>query len=660
MPRLLPVWIGLAVCLSAPGSPVSGFDQNRPNILLITIDTLRADRLGAYGHKPAATPALDRLAAGGVRFADATAQAPLTLASHAALLTGRLPGAFGIRTNGVGQLPPGTPTLARRLRTAGYATSAIVASAVLDRRFGLSQGFNDYDDRLPMSGRETLSTAELQRRAPVVTAAAQQWLTGRAGPWFLWVHYYDPHQPYEADPSCLARTSGRPYDAEIACVDTAVGRLLDGIDRANTVIVATADHGEALGEHGEPDHGFFLYDATLRVPLIIAAPGIPARVVTAQARGIDVAPTLAELAGVPATAVTPDTGVSLVSLMRGTERLDDPISVAESWYPRLHFGWSELRSARVGEWKYVAAPTPELYDLRVDPGETKNVARDRAAVASRLAAELDRVKAPDAAPSQAPRQPDAETMERLRSLGYLGAFAPVAAGTPAEDPKNHVAAYRQYRTVFNRALGALARGNATAAAADLTTLVKLNVRAFEAHLYLGTARAAQGRRDEALGEFDMAAALHPDLAAPHFEAAKVLSAGSQHAQAVARARRGLALDPESAYGHYTLGVIHQKAAEWREAHAAFGRAVDLSPMDPRARTNLASTSMRLGDFATARVQYLEMIALAHQVAPAHFNLGVIAERQGDRAEAARRYGLALAADPAFKPAQDALAKLKGR
>ena len=212
----------------------------------------------------------------------------------------------------------------------------------------------------------------------------------RQAPWFLWVHYYDPHLPYDAPAAFAALAPGRPYDGEIAYVDAELGGLLSAIDRERTAVVVTSDHGEALGDHGEPDHGFFLYDATLRVPLIVAAPGLAPRVVTEQVRHLDIAPTIAALAGVSAQQGERP-GESLVPLLRGQTRREVPVSLAESWYPRLHFGWSELRSARVGEWKYVAAPRPELYDLRVDRTETRNVAGDRASVAARLAADVSRI-----------------------------------------------------------------------------------------------------------------------------------------------------------------------------------------------------------------------------------------------------------------------------
>jgi arylsulfatase A-like enzyme/Tfp pilus assembly protein PilF len=636
----------------------SSQERPHPNILLITVDTLRADRVGAYGYALARTPALDRLAAEGVRFADATAHAPLTLPAHAALLTGRYPGAFGIRVNGMGAVPPEVSTVAERLEATGYRTAAVVASAVLGRGYGLDQGFDQYDDRIPTGASDTVSVAELQRTADSVTVAARAWLAAQSGPWFLWVHYYDPHLPYAAPATFRALAPGRPYDAEIAFVDSEIAALLSAIDRSRTVVIATADHGEALGDHGEPDHGFFLYDATLRVPLIVAAPGLAPRVVVQQVRHVDLPPTILELAGVGAAAPRDTDGESLVSLMKGATRREVPASYAESWYPRYHFGWSELRAVRVGEWKYIAAPAPELYDLRTDRAEALNVLGQRTAVAGRLAAELEQIASGLARqPSTRVEQPDPAAVARLQALGYLGTFAPATTGA-ATNPRDRIEDYRQYRELFNRALSLLAKTRAAEAATVLQQLVKRNVRAFEAHLYLGNAYAALGKAQAALGEYDAATQLNPALATPHIEAAKVLSSANDHAAAILRGRRAIELAPNSDYVHYTVGAVYRKAGRWAEAADALLRAVELNPANVRARAALGSVAMRLDRLDVAEQQFAEMVRLGYQVAPAQYNLGVIAVRRGDRAEAARRFRQALDADPGFKPAREALAKIR--
>jgi tetratricopeptide (TPR) repeat protein len=312
----------------------------------------------------------------------------------------------------------------------------------------------------------------------------------------------------------------------------------------------------------------------------------------------------------------------------------------------------------VGEWKYVAAPKPELYDLRADREEGRNLVHDRTAVAGRLAAEIGRLPASGQNDLVRPAQPDPATVERLRALGYVGTFSPVTSGSSVENPLDRIADYRAYRELFSRALTLLGQNRPAAAAGILQQLLKKNVRAFEAHLYLGNAYAAQGKAEAALGEYDVAGMLNPSLATPDFEAAKVLSARGDHQPAVERCLDGLRKEPRSFYGSYTLGVVYQKAGRWPEALTAFAKAIEINGMDPRAHANLAGAAMRTGDVDRAAVHFERMIELDHQVAPAQFNLGVIAARKGNLDEAARRYRLSLAADPAFKPAKDALAKLK--
>ena len=651
----------ILAALSPPGTAQTP-PKSRQNILLVTIDTLRADRLGSYGYASAKTPILDRLAKEGIRFSDATAHAALTFPSHSAILTGRYPGSFGIRLNGVGALPPAAITVAEKLKEAGYRTGAVVASAVLDDAYGLAQGFDEYDDRISIGDADSIALTDLQRTADQVTARAQQWLAAQpaGAPWFLWVHYYDPHLPYSAPASFSAVAPNRPYDAEIAFTDAQLGLLLARVDRPHTAVIVTGDHGESLGDHGEPDHGLFLYDSTLAVPLIVAVPGLPPRVVAEQVRHIDIAPTIAALAGTSLTAEDrSDGGESLMPLLTGGSRSEVPVSIAESWYPRLHFGWSELKSARVGEWKYIAAPRPELYDLRVDHAEAKNVAGDRGQVAGRLAADLARItgKFGQAALVKAD-QPDPAAVQRLQALGYLGAFAPATGAGTGEDPKDHIVEYRQYRESFNRALLLLGKGSFAEAEVQLQRIVKLNVRAFEAHLYLGNAYVGLGKADAALGEYDAASQLNPVLATPHIEAAKVLANRKDFAAAIVRARKALELSPQSDYASYTLGVVYRRAGQPAEAADAFTRAVELNPMNVRARAGLASEAMRLGRLDVARAQFEQLVQLEYQVAPSQFNLGIIAAGAGDHAEAERRFRLALKADPQFKPALDALAKIK--
>src|SRR4051812_5018500 len=423
----------LALSLScrarSDAAPVRDF-RGRP-IVLITIDTLRADRLGVYGSRAGLTPALDQFAATAVRFTAAVTQVPLTLPAHATILTGLHPPRHGVRTNDGFQLAAEVPTLAETLRKSGYATGAFIGGYPLRGSSGLSRGFDRYDD-------EFLRTrGAVERSADAVVAAAVPWITEhRSRPFFAWLHLFDPHSPYTPPPSYAAAHAGAPYDGEIAYTDSAIGRLLDRLrnldvfSRATVVIIA--DHGESLGEHGERTHGTFLYDATVRVPLLIKLPGAAAaRVVDVPVEAADVAPTLAAAAGAPLPDVD---GKSLLELIAGGSGDAERAAYAESFYQNVLLGWSPLRAVRTRQWKFVAAPRPELYDLESDPGERQNRVAERGALAAGLARLLPPLGSDPRADAPAAGR---ESAERLRALGYVsGSTAPT--GTRGVDPKDRV------------------------------------------------------------------------------------------------------------------------------------------------------------------------------------------------------------------------------
>ncbi len=396
-------------------------------IVLVSVDTLRADHVGCYGAPYARTPQLDTIAAQGVRFAAAFSPVPLTLPAHATLLSGRDPLAHGVRHNSIHRLPPGVPTLAERLSAAGYATAAVVGARVLERRFGLERGFSRYDDEV--RGRPRGPTGFAERPADEVVDAALAWLATAPDRFFLWVHLYDPHRPYAPPAGFASGFASRPYDGEIAFADAEIGRLLAGVRArwgdAGLLVVATADHGESLGEHGELTHGYSLYDATQRVPLVMRGPAVPeGRTFLPPVSLADVAPTILALAGAPA--LEGATGRDLVPWLRGSS--DDGAAIyLETLATQLDFGWSPLLAIRTDRFKYVRAPRPELYDLDADPGETRDLAAERPDTVQALDAKLAvRVAAGGAAPD--PVELDAATRAELRALGY-------AAGEPAIDPE---------------------------------------------------------------------------------------------------------------------------------------------------------------------------------------------------------------------------------
>jgi len=407
-----------------PGA-ASGYD-----VVLLTIDTLRADRLGSYGYPQAKTPTLDRLANEGVRFENAISPAPLTLPAHASVLTGLEPPTHGVHHNGIFRLDESRTTLAEILKSGGYTTAAFVSSFVLDPRYGLAQGFDVYDGRVEPKGSPSLVALESERGAAAVTDAALAWLRepARSSPFLLWVHYYDPHAPYEP-PAGFERG----YDGEIAYVDSEVARLVEALEDSDRVLlVMVGDHGESLGEHREATHSRLLYDATQRVPWILWSPSLlgSPRVIEDVVGLVDVTPTLLDLLGSPASEMD---GRTLLR-SEGSER---PVYM-ESLAPYLDNGWAPLHGMRSRTAKYISAPKPEAYDLARDPGETKNLFGSFPE-AEALAGALERKMggAPGLAAIQTRMQKvDPEELRRLQSLGYLGGPGPAAASGELPDPKD--------------------------------------------------------------------------------------------------------------------------------------------------------------------------------------------------------------------------------
>jgi arylsulfatase A-like enzyme/Tfp pilus assembly protein PilF len=649
---------------AAAADPAARQSSARPNVVLLTLDTLRADRLGAYGYKPAATPNLDRLAREGIRFDDATTQSPLTGPAHTALLTGQIPTRLGIKTNAGAPIPEGAVTLAEALKTAGYRTGGFVGAFVLDRQYGFAQGFDAFDAEFRSYRAE--NKTDVQRSADEVLAPALKWIAAGGSapggqPFFAWLHFYDAHTPYAPPPPYRARFAGRPYDGEIAYVDAAVGRVLAALTASGqlerTIVVAVADHGESLGEHGEEEHGIFLYEPVIHIPWIVRLPNREraGAVVAEQVRSIDLLPTLIDLTGGRAPAGID--GESLAAVMRGQPRRDPPASYADAHYPQLNFGWSLLRSLRVGEWKYIDAPKPELYDLRADRAERRNALVDRANVAARMASELQRVRRTfgAAAEAQAP-QPDPETLARLRSLGYVGIAAPSGTATGA-DPKDKIADFTRFKRLVGGAIADLSARRPDAALQQLKAAVAINERAYDVHVLLGDAWMQKRVFDRALGEYDAAAVLNPDIASPHILAAQAYIEQGLFDRALQRLDAASRIEPRSGEIAFARGRVFERAGRGPEALAEYQRALALNPSDINARARVASVAMTLRQFDVAEPHLRVLLAARHQLPRTHYALGVVAEARGDRAAAAREYRRAVTLDPAFQPARDALARV---
>jgi arylsulfatase A-like enzyme/tetratricopeptide (TPR) repeat protein len=655
------------VCLAAVvatllfGSPVSNPAgqtrlSRRPNILLVTIDTLRADRVGAYGAKSPATPVMDRLAADGCLFAEAIVQVPLTRASHATILTGLYPFQHGIRDNFAPPLGAAHRTLAEILKGQGYVTGGFVGSFIVNTQSGLNRGFDEFDDTFETGGKGSAFFTEYQRRAAQVEDRAGPWIERAAAgsrPFFAWVHFYDPHSPYSAPPPFNTRYARNPYDGEVAYTDEILGRLLARLGRLGvadrTLVVVTADHGEALGEHKEEEHGFFVYDVALRVPLILRLPGRIARGVRAktEARSIDLVPTILDLAGLRAATPPGLPGQSLVAAIEAPQQADPQVvSYSETLFPRLHFGWSELRSVRMGGWKFIQAPRPELYDLTRDPGERNNVfageGRRAAALRSRL---LDTLGgSPESAVvGVATPALDRETMDRLASLGYVS--GPGAGAASNADPKDKIEEFMAYGGAIRSALEAFDSGNLQAAIKGLEAIVSAGRGGFDVSFYLGRAYLQLRNFQAAVPHLREAIHKVPTYTPAYLELAKALVALKQYDEAMRVLRDGLARDPGNFQFHSHLGFIARARQDLPTARRHYETARSLQPGDFDVRMNLSAIYRDLGEPRLALQEVDAALKIQPSASEAHNQRGMLLGGLGDLAPAAGAFERATALDP---------------
>ncbi len=605
------VIVGLAVsCRSSPERPiVDDGSLRRANLLLVTIDTLRQDRVGAYGNRDGLTPTLDRLASSGLRYTHAFSTAPLTLPAHASILTGLLPHHHGIHSNTRFRLAPDVPTLASMAKAAGYRTGAFVGAFVLDGRFGLSRGFDEYDDRLPRTERTSFQFAE--RRAGEVVAHAGDWIlesSSSSSPWLAWVHLFDPHAPY--DPPAEYRAGRAPYDGEIAYADAMLGSLLARLRAAHaldrTLVVVTADHGESLGEHGETTHGLFAYDATLAVPLIVNGPSLPARAVDRPVSHVDIAPTIASLLGLPLPAAVD--GVSLLSPLAA----DRPLFF-EALDASLNRGWAPLRGVVQGRKKYIDLPEPELYDLSADPRElTNRIAQDTSVSA------LQRVLAPQlTATASAPSLSlDADARSRLQSLGYTGGSAGRTVPGVADDPKRLVALNEQFNTA---------------------------ITAYD-----------EGRSGEALTACQAILRARPDFTSARTTASTILIVSGRGREAVDLLRAGLAIEPASPELEAKLGTALRSTGDLSGARDALEQARRSGDDSADVLTELAQVYLGLNRPDQARPLFLAVVDLSPTAATSWFNLGLFELQNRRPADAVSALRRATTIDPSYGDAWNAL------
>jgi len=635
------------------------------SVLLITIDTLRADAISTYGGR-ASTPRLDALAASGARFTFAHAHAVVTLPSHTSLLTGTYPYEHGVRDNNGYRVKPDTATLASRLKRLGFATGAFVGGFPLDQRFGLSAGFDAYDDRIGETG-STVDFALPERRADAVVSSALAWTAAQPNKWFAWVHVFDPHAPYQPPDEFARRYATDPYAGEITWTDYALGPLFDRLASLprKTLVVVTADHGESLGDHGELTHGIFAYEPTLRVPLIVAELGAsttPARGVTIDAavRHVDVVPTILESVGAATETTLP--GASVLDLIRRGRGEDRP-TYFEAMTANLSRGWAPLRGVIVGRDKYIDLPTQELYALDVDGREDRNLA---AADRNRVEILLNALRGFNMAAPSLPGEETSAVRDRLRALGYVGG-SPAARRDrygEADDPKRLI----ELDAMLHRAGDLYQRGKLEDAAQGFQQVIARRPDTADAYRYLAFVYWQGGRPTDAIrtletalqngvthrdvrvklgvylsetGNADRAIQLLEGLADDDIEALNALGIAYGQARRSADALRTfehvLAVDPTNGLAWQNIGTVQLRAGDRSAAEASLRRALSIDDTLPAALTTLGVVLSQTGRASEAIELWKRAVSLSATEYDALYNLTVTLVDMGRRDEA-RTYG----------------------
>ncbi len=555
--------VALAAALVLAPAAAVGADRlpasrRQPDVLLITIDTLRPDALGWIGHTND-TPAIDALAARGFRFPRAVTPVPLTLPAHTSIMTGLVPRRHGVRDNGQ-TFGTGPTTLAETLRAAGWSTAAFVSGFPLQRLFGLDRGFDHYDDALP-DGRE----GWVERIAADTTSAALEWLAAAPQPWFVWVHYYDPHDPYEPPRAFWGPGERGSYLGEVRYTDYGIERLVDGLpkgDGRTRLTVLTADHGEALGEHSEKRHGYFIYDSTVTVPLVLVQEGVISPGESQAATNlVDIAPTILELVGLPPFADID--GLSLVKHLHD-QQIPLPPAYLETQLPWIFFGWSPLRAIRERDWKLIEAPRPELYHLASDPGERLNLIEQQPDQARRLRALLAEAEHKPSATSS--MVTDDEVLARLRALGYVGAGGGDDDIPPGlADPKDRL----ELRDRLQEGELLLEAGHNAEAVQLFEEVLAIEPDNRFAVLRSGIALLKSGHTEKAISRLSQSTTLDPDRAEAHYALADALMRTGQSGRAVTHWREVVRLQPRRAEAWFNLGVAAAAAGDSSDAMAAY-------------------------------------------------------------------------------------------
>jgi len=619
----------------AEATKVQAPQPRNANVLLITLDTLRADHVSCYNPQSVPTPHIDALAARGVRFNQAVVQVPLTAPSHASILTGTYPPVHKIRDMGGFILDKSVPTLASLAQDAGCDTAAFVGSAVLSHIYGLHRGFEIYNDDMGTRPEEgPLPGVVAEVRGDTVSDRALDWLeqhygssgsSGSGKNFFLWVHYYDPHFPYEPPTPYKERYAKDPYSGEVAFADEQAGRLLQWLTdhgvNEKTLIVLMADHGESLGDHGEYTHGVFLYDSTMRIPLIVAGPGIlKGQTVDQQVRSIDIMPTIADFLAIsPGDKVQ---GTSLMPLLASLKHVPANYSYMETLYPKTGMGWSELRGMRTDQWKLIIAPKPELYKMGEDPAEKQNVKDRYPADADHLQKKVWEVAGAPGSLQKVERQPvDDETLRQLQSLGYVsaGTRRDLITDMSGPDPKDQV-----------DVLGILEKS------ADL-----MQRQRFQA----------------AVPMLESIQARDPSNPAFYQKLGVCLERTGQFRKAIDVYQTAIKNHAETDRTYASIGNNLVQLGRLQEAAAALEKAAETNPTSLQNLTNLATVYLQLGKPEVCEKTLNAILRQDDRYGQAYNIYGILAVQRGDGYGARRYFEKAVECDPDLSEAYLSLAFL---
>jgi arylsulfatase A-like enzyme/cytochrome c-type biogenesis protein CcmH/NrfG len=644
-------------------SPLKKSEPKDLNVILITIDTLRADYLSCYredGVSPQTppetalqTPHLDKLAGEGVRFKRCIAQSPFTLPSHATILSGTYPLHHRVRDNGGFLVPDELEMVSELLQAKGYVTSAFIGAYVLHSKWGINQGFDTYSDSFDVEY-DRNTGIEIEKRAGEVLGDARQWLLeNKDDTFFTWIHLFDPHAPYEAPPP-----HEKGYKGEVEYTDQQLGRFFDFLKETGlydkSLIIVTADHGEGLHQHGEATHGLFVYETTVWVPLIIRAPfTFPVNQIDKTVELVDVAPTILDALDVP----IPQSyqGMSLLDLMYGRPHKKPDMAYTEAYYSRLHFGWSELKAIYSGRWKYILAPEEELYDIEKDGDEMDNMApeksNDKAGLRKRLLDFVAKKSRRALVPGRVKKLNPADA-EKLRSLGYLTGGVETSGKQNLPDPKHKLDFFNDFFTAREWAL----QGKNDQAIQRLTELAKQEPGNVDCLMVLGEAYRNKNMHNEAFQAFRRVLELKPDYNDAMVSMVRALIELGQTEQAIAAVEKSLEMFPEDYSLLYQLGTIYLMKDDYDRALQYFQKSLDVEPVNSSAFVRIGEIRMKKGDTAAAESFFKKALALNPRAHRAHFYMAQAEKSRGNTAGVIEHYKKELEVNPDSGPTAYLLAE----